>query len=212
MSEPFDYPEKPISRGKVLDAKQLEELGGFGRYKDVDGDGIPYRTLPGTDHPAAAYFTRGSGHNEKALYSERPEDYENNMLRLARKFETARTLVPKPTIEGPGKEKVGIIAFGTSHWAVIESRDQLERENQIATDYLRVRAFPFTKEIHEFVAQHDRVYVVEQNRDAQMLSLLKIDLDPVQTVKLHSVLHFNGLPIDARSVTAAIATQEGACK
>jgi 2-oxoglutarate ferredoxin oxidoreductase subunit alpha len=212
MSEPFDYPEKPISRGKVLDAKQLEELGGFGRYKDVDGDGIPYRTLPGTDHPAAAYFTRGSGHNEKALYSERPEDYENNMLRLARKFETARTLVPKPTIEGPGKEKVGIISFGTSHWAVIESRDQLERENQIATDYLRVRAFPFTKEIHEFVAQHDRVYVVEQNRDAQMLSLLKIDLDPVQTVKLHSVLHFNGLPIDARSVTAAIATQEGACK
>jgi 2-oxoglutarate ferredoxin oxidoreductase subunit alpha len=212
MSEPFEYPEKPIARGKVLNAEQLRELGGFARYKDVDGDGIPYRTLPGTDHPAAAYFTRGSGHNEKALYSERPEDYENNMLRLSRKFERARTLVPKPTLEGTGKEKVGIIAFGTSHWAVIESRDQLQRENQVATDYLRVRAFPFAKEVHDFVAQHDRVYVVEQNRDAQLLSLLKIDLDPVQTVKLHSVLHFNGLPIDARSVTSAIAAQEGAGK
>ena len=110
----------------MLNAKQLEELGGFARYKDVDGDGIPYRTLPGTDHPAAAYFTRGSGRNEKALYSERPDDYENQMLRLSRKFETPRgPWVPKPKIEGTGKEKVGIIAFGTSHWAVIESRDQL---------------------------------------------------------------------------------------
>ena len=213
MSEPFEYPEKPMARGKVLNAEQLEELGGFARYKDVDGDGIPYRTLPGTDHPGAAYFTRGSGHNEKALYSERPEDYENNMLRLARKFETARTLVPKPKLEGTGKEKVGIIAFGTSHWAVIESREQLERENHLATDYLRIRAFPFTQEVHEFVAQHDRVYVVEQNRDSQMLNLLKIDLDPAETVKLHSILHFNGLPIDARSVTSAIAKhEEGAGK
>jgi 2-oxoglutarate ferredoxin oxidoreductase subunit alpha len=212
MSEPFEYPEKPIARGKVLSAEQLQELGGFGRYKDVDGDGIPYRTLPGTDHPAAAYFTRGSGHNEKALYSERPEDYENNMLRLSRKFETAKTLVPKPQLEGTGKEKVGIIAFGTSHFAVVESRDQLGRENQVATDYLRIRSFPFTQEVHDFVAQHERVYVVEQNRDAQMLNLLKIDLDPVQTVKLRSVLHFNGLPIDARSVTSVIATQEGASK
>ena len=212
MSEPFEYPEKPIARGKVLDAKQLEELGGFARYKDVDGDGIPYRTLPGTDHPAAAYFTRGSGHNEKALYSERPEDYENNMLRLARKFETARTLVPKPVVEGNGSQSVGIVAFGTSHWAVEESRDQLGRENELATDYLRIRAYPFTQEVRHFVAGHERVYVVEQNRDAQMLNLLKVDLDPVEVVKLHSVLHFNGLPIDARSITSAIAAQEGAVK
>ena len=212
MSEPFDYPEKPMARGKILNAKQLEELGGFARYKDVDGDGIPYRTLPGTDHPNASYFTRGSGHNEKAMYSERPEDYENNMLRLARKFETARALVPKPKLEGTGKEKIGIIAFGTSHWAVIESRDQLERESQIATDYLRIRAFPFTQEIHEFVAQHERVYVVEQNRDAQLLSLLKVDLDPAEIVKLRSILHFNGLPIDARSVSSVIAKFEGAGK
>jgi 2-oxoglutarate ferredoxin oxidoreductase subunit alpha len=212
MSEPFQYPEKPIDRGKVLDAKQLTELGGFGRYKDVDGDGIPYRTLPGTDHPAAAYFTRGSGHNEKALYSERPEDYENNMQRLAHKFETAATMVPKPVLEGTGHEKVGIIAYGTSHFAVVESRDQLDRECDIATDYIRVRAYPFTQELRDFVATHDRIYVVEQNRDAQMLNLLKVDLDPAEVVKLHSVLHFNGLPIDARSITSVIATQEGACK
>ncbi len=210
MSEPFQYPEKPIDRGKVLDAKQLKDLGGFARYKDVDGDAIPYRTLPGTDHPAAAYFTRGTGHNEKALYSERPEDYENNMLRLARKFETAKTLVPKPVIEGTGLETVGIVAFGTSHWAVIESREQLERESQLATDYLRLRAYPFTQEVADFVASHERIYVVEQNRDAQMLNLLKTDLDPAEAVKLHSVLHFDGLPIDARSVTAAIVAAEGA--
>jgi 2-oxoglutarate ferredoxin oxidoreductase subunit alpha len=212
MSEPFDYPEKPIARGKILDAKQLEELGGFARYKDVDGDGIPYRTLPGTPHPSAAYFTRGSGKNEKAQYTERPEDYENNMLRLVRKFETAKTMVPKPIVEGTGDEKVGIIAYGSSHWAVIESRDQLARETHLPTDYLRVRAYPFTAEVDEFVARHDRVYVVEQNRDGQLLNLMKVDIDPTQVAKLHSVTHFTGLPIDARCVTHAIATHEGAQK
>jgi 2-oxoglutarate ferredoxin oxidoreductase subunit alpha len=212
MSEPFEYPEKPQARGKVLDAQQLQELGGFARYKDVDGDGIPYRTLPGTDHPGAAYFTRGSGHNDKAQYTERPDDYENNMLRLARKFETAKTLVPKPVLEGTGRERVGIIAFGTTHFAVIESRDQMEREMHLGTDYLRVRAYPFTQEIHDFVARHDRVYVVEQNRDAQMMNLLKVDLDATEVVKLNSVLHFNGLPIDARTVTNAIAAHEGVAR
>ena len=214
MSEPFEYPEKPIARGKVLTAEQLDAQGGFARYRDVDGDAIPYRTLPGTDHPLAAYFTRGTGHNEKALYSERAEDYENNMLRLARKFETAKTLVPKPELVGTGTEKIGIIAFGTSHFAVMESRDQLQRESEIFTDYLRVRAYPFTREVHEFVKKHELVYVVEQDRDAQLKGLLKIDLDPVEVVKLHSVLHFNGLPIDARSVTQAIAVHQaqGAAK
>lgn len=212
MSEPFEYPEKPISRGKVLDAKQLDELGGFARYKDVDGDGIPYRTLPGTAHPAAAYFTRGSGKNESAKYTERPEDYEYNMLRLVRKFETAKSMVPKPIAEGTGKEKVGIIAFGSSHWAVIESRDQLERELHLKTDYLRVRAYPFTREVDDFVAKHETVYVVEQNRDGQLLNLLKIDLDPALVTKLHSITHFNGLPLDARTVTRAVASLEGAHK
>jgi 2-oxoglutarate/2-oxoacid ferredoxin oxidoreductase subunit alpha len=210
MSEPFEYPEKPLQRGKVLTAQQLDELGGFARYKDVDGDAIPYRTLPGTDHPLASYFTRGSGHNEKAQYTERPDDYVNNMLRLARKFETAKSLVPAPVLEGAGNARVGILAFGSSHWAVMESRDQLLRESGLATDYLRVRAYPFTHELQSFIEQHDVVYVVEQNRDAQLLQLLKVDLDPTLLTRLHSVRHFNGLPLDARSVTDAVLAHEGA--
>src|SRR5580698_6156577 len=174
MSEPFTYPEKPINRGKVLSAEDLTKLGGFARYKDVDGDGIGYRTLPGTDHPLAAYFTRGSGHNEKAQYTERPDDYTNNMERLAKKFETARSLMPRPDVVQTGKSKVGIIAFGTSDFGVRESRDQLRTEYKLETDYLRLRAYPFSREVHEFVAAHDKIYVVEQNRDAQMLSLLKL--------------------------------------
>jgi 2-oxoglutarate ferredoxin oxidoreductase subunit alpha len=209
MSDPFDYPETPLNRGKILTAEDLKKLGEFGRYKDVDGDAIPYRTLPGTDHPRASYFTRGSGHNEKALYSERPEDYQNLMERLARKFETARTLMPAPVVVQTGQSKVGLIAFGTSDFAVMESRDQLKKEYGVEVDYLRLRAYPFSKEIHDFVASHERVYVVEQNRDAQMLSLLKLDLPPAEITKLRSVRHFNGLPIDARSVTDEIVLQEG---
>lgn len=209
MSDPFVYPEKPIQRGKLLTAEDLRRLGGFARYKDVDGDAIPYRTLPGTEHPAAAYFTRGSGHNEKAQYSERPDDYQNNMERLARKFETARSLVPKPEIVADGTSKIGIIAFGTSDFAVRESRDQLTQEYKIGTDYLRLRAFPFNRDVHQFVEKHERVYVVEQNRDAQMLNLLKLDLAAKEVSKLRSIRHFNGLPIDARSVTDDIISQEG---
>src|SRR5205823_1680597 len=139
---------KPLDRGKVLSAEELKKLGEFARYKDVDGDGIGWRTLPGTDHPKAAYFTRGSGHNERAQYSERPDDYQKNMERLSRKFETARTYVPKPELVVTGKSKIGIIAFGTSDFAVRESQDQLTCEFQFATDYLRLRAYPFTKEVH----------------------------------------------------------------
>ncbi|HKD44834.1 MAG TPA: 2-oxoacid:acceptor oxidoreductase subunit alpha, partial [Candidatus Angelobacter sp.] len=209
MARPFPYPEKPLDRGKVLSENDLERLAGFARYKDIDGDGIPYRTLPGTPHPAAAYFTRGSGHNEKAQYSERGQDYVRNMDRLARKFDTARKFVPAPVVEAGGKSKTGIIAYGTSHWAVTEARDQLRKEHGIETDYLRVRAYPFTSEVHAFLADHDVVYLVEQNRDGQMLELLKLDAAPQQITKLHSVLHYNGLPIDARSVTDEIAAQEG---
>jgi 2-oxoglutarate ferredoxin oxidoreductase subunit alpha len=208
-SDPFAYPEKPISRGKVLSAQELEKLGGFARYKDVDGDAIPYRTIPGTQHPAAAYFTRGSGHNEKAAYSERPDDYVRNMDRLARKFESARKAAPAPVKEVSGTSKVGIIAYGTSHWAVTESLDQLAKEYGVKTDYLRLRAFPFHQDVHEFIRNHDRVYVVEQNRDGQMHELLKLDAAPDQVTKLRRVLHYNGLPIDARSVTDEIISQEG---
>ena len=209
MSEPFSYPDKPLNRGKVLSAEDLRKLGGFARYKDVDGDGIGYRTLPGTDHPLAAYFTRGSGHNEKAQYTERPDDYFNNMERLNRKFETARSLVPRPEVVQTGKAKIGLIAFGTSDFATHESRDQLSEEYQLDTDYLRLRAYPFSREVHDFVASHERVYVIEQNRDAQMLSLLKLDLPAEELVKLRSIRHFNGLPIDARSITDDLVTQEG---
>jgi 2-oxoglutarate/2-oxoacid ferredoxin oxidoreductase subunit alpha len=209
MSDPFKYPETPIKRGKVLGKEDLDRLGGFSRYKDVDGDGIGYRTLPGTDHPAAAYFARGSGHNEKAQYSERPDDFEHNMERLNRKFETARSYVPRPEVVGSGKEKIGIIAYGTSHWAIVESRDQLSKEYQVETDYLRLRAYPFTREVHDFIEKHDRVYLVEQNRDAQMLSLLKLDVRPELITRLRSIAHIHGLPLDARSVTDEIMTMEG---
>jgi 2-oxoglutarate ferredoxin oxidoreductase subunit alpha len=208
MSRPFAYPEKPLNRGKILSKEDLDKLGSFARYKDVDGDAIPYRTLPGTDHPLAAYFTRGSGHNEKALYTERPDEYQAMMERLARKFETARTVVPVPEMVENGKSKVGLIAFGSTDFAVRESRDQLKKEYGLETDYLRLRAFPFTPEVEAFVAAHERVYVIEQNRDAQMLSLLKLDLPAAELVKLRSVRHFNGLPIDARSVTDELVLQE----
>src|SRR6201981_1016883 len=128
MSDPFEYPTTPIKRGKVLSKEDLARLGGFARYKDVDGDGVGYRTLPGTDHPAAAYFARGSGHNEKSQYSERPDDFERNMERINRKFETARSFVPRPEVISTGKAKIGIIAYGTSHWAIVESRDQLREQ------------------------------------------------------------------------------------
>jgi 2-oxoglutarate ferredoxin oxidoreductase subunit alpha len=208
MSDPFVYPEKPLNRGKVLSREDLERLGGFERYKDVDGDGIPYRTLPGTDHPKAAYFTRGSGHNEKALYTERPDDYQNLMERLARKFETARTMVPAPVIVQTGKSEIGLIAFGSSDYAVRESRDQIKKEYGLETDYIRLRAFPFSPEVHAFVADHSRVYVIEQNRDGQMLSLLKLDLPAADITKLRSIRHFDGLPLDARTVTDKLVLQE----
>ncbi len=209
MSDPFTYPEKPIDRGKVLTREDIEKAGSFARYKDVDGDGIGYRTLPGTEHPAAAYFARGSGHNERAQYSERPDDFERNMERLNKKFETARSFVPRPEVMTGAKAKVGIIAYGTSHWAIIESRDQLVNEHKLETDYLRVRSYPFTREIHDFIANHDRVYVVEQNRDGQMASLLKLDIKPELHPRLRSICHIHGLPIDARSVTDELMMMEG---
>ena len=209
MSDPFEYPTTPINRGKVLSKEDLDRLGGFARYKDIDGDGIGYRTLPGTIHPAAAYFARGSGHNEKAQYSERADDFENNMERLNRKFETSRSFVPRPEITKGKDAKIGIIGYGTSHWGITESRDQLRDEYAIETDYLRLRAYPFTREVHEFIEQHDRIYLVEQNRDAQMLTLLKLDLKPELITRLRSIAHIHGLPLDARSITDELTSMEG---
>jgi len=209
MSDPFPYPDKPLDRGKVLSKADIEKTGGFSRYKDVDGDGIGYRTLPGTEHPAAAYFARGSGHNEKGQYSERPDDFERNMERINKKFETARSFVPRPEVVANGKSTIGMIAYGTTHWAITEARDQLSNEHKVETDYLRVRSYPFTREIHEFIERHDRVYVVEQNRDGQMASLLKLDIKPELTPRLRSICHIHGLPIDARSVTDELMMMEG---
>jgi 2-oxoglutarate ferredoxin oxidoreductase subunit alpha len=209
MADPFEYPTKPIKRGKVLTAEDLERLGGFARYKDVDGDGIGYRTLPGTNHPHGAYFTRGSGHNEKAQYTEREDDYVNNLDRLARKFETMRTTFPPPVVEYNAKAKVGLIAFGTSHYSVEESRDQLQSEYGIETSYMRLKAYPFSKELSEFIRRHQRVYVVEQNRDAQMLGLMRLECTAEELAKLRSMRYYGGLPLDARTVTDDIAGQEG---
>jgi len=206
MAEPFEYPTKPYDRGKRLDAESLARLGQFARYRDVDGDGIPYRTVPGDGMPS--YFTRGSGHNELAQYSERADDYVSNLDRLARKFDTARTLVPKPEVHLGGDARVGLIAYGTTHWAIVESRDQLEAEQSIETAYLRLRGYPFGPEVFDFIDRCDRVYLVEQNRDAQMLSLLRMECALAQFAKLRSILHYSGLPIDGRSVTTALLEQE----
>jgi 2-oxoglutarate ferredoxin oxidoreductase subunit alpha len=209
MSEQFEYPDKPLDRGKVLTKEDLDRLGGFARYRDVDGDAIGYRTLPGTQHPKAAYFTRGSGHNDAAGYTEKPDEYIALMERLSRKFENARKLVPGPIVTKDGTSRVGFLAYGTTDFALRESMDQIKKEHGLDVDYMRIRAYPFAHEIHDFVASHERVYVVEQDRDAQLESLLKLDLPADQVVKLRNILHYNGLPIDARSITEEFVTKEG---
>ncbi len=209
MAGPFPYPETPLDRGKVLNAEDLARLGGFARYRDVDGDGVGYRTLPGTHHSAAAYFTRGSGHNDKAQYSEREDDYANNMDRLAHKFEVLRGRLPDPVVELREDARIGLIAMGTSDYAVRESRDQLFEEYGVPAGYLRLKAYPFSDRLMEFIRRHDRVYVVDQNRDAQLLGLMRLDFDAALTARLRSVRYYGGLPLDARTVTDDIARQEG---
>ncbi len=208
MSDPFPYPERPLDRGKVLSREDLERVGEFARYADVDGDGIPWRTLPGTDHPKAAYFTRGTGHDETSAYSESPVVFEQNMARLRRKLDGARSLVPAPERHGAGGARIGMIAYGSSHPAVLEARAQLLSEAGLETDYLRVRGYPFAREVHAFVEEHDRVYVVEQNRDGQLAALLKLDLPADAVTRLRSIAHVHGLPLDARSVSDELLAQE----
>jgi 2-oxoglutarate ferredoxin oxidoreductase subunit alpha len=199
MAEPFRYPEEPMDRGKVLTAADVERMGGFARYKDVDGDGIGWRTLPGTDHPLAAYFTRGTGHNERAIYSERPEDWERNMARLARKFETARQMVPAPVIDETAGAEVGLIAFGSTDTAIVEARSRLAQAG-VPTAYLRIRALPLSDAVRDFVHAHKRVYVVEMNSDAQMCQLLRLHV-PERAAEIIPVNHNDGLPLTARWVT-----------
>ncbi len=206
MTEPFTYPEQPMDRGKVLSAEDIARLGGFKRFADVDGDGIGYRTLPGTNHPLAAYFTRGTGHNETATYSERPDDWLQNLDRLARKHETARTLVPKPVVDEPAPGAIGIIAYGSADPAIVEARDRL-RKRGVETNYLRVRALPLEQTLRGFVARHDRVYVVELNYDGQMAQLVRLEM-PELAGRVHSIAHCDGLPLTARFVTDSIIARE----
>jgi 2-oxoglutarate ferredoxin oxidoreductase subunit alpha len=209
MADRFRYPEKPFSRGKVLTAEDLKRLGGFARYDDVDGDGVCYRTLPGTGHPAAAYFTRGTGHNEKAQYSEREGDWTRNMERLKKKFHKARRMVPAPLVDVAQGAKFGFIAVGTSDYAVEESRVQLREEFGIEASYLRIRAFPFNRDLTEFVQKHEYVYIVDQNRDGQLRHLILQDVPPELAARLRSIRYFGGMPLDARTVTDAVLEQEG---
>lgn len=209
MADPFPYPEKPQVRGKVLSAEDLNRLGSFARYRDVDGDAIPYRTLPGTNHPAAGYFTRGTGHTDTAAYSEREDDFINNMDRLARKFEGLPNSLPPDEVSVNPRARVGLLSCGTSRYAIEESQDQLAQEKGLATSLLRVLAFPFSPAVEDFIDRHDRVYVIDQNRDGQLLSLLKLRLSVERVAKLHSVRYYGGLPLDARTVTDSIVAQEG---
>lgn len=205
MSEPFTYPQEAINRGKVLTAAEVEEKG-FARYKDLDGDGVGYRTLPGTEHPRAAYFTRGTGHDERAVYSEKAEHWVENMDRILRKYETARELVPEPVIDEQKGAEIGIICYGTTRFAVEEARDRLAADG-LQTDLLRLRALPVNDEVKEFVASHDRVYVVELNRDGQMHSILMTEMPELAT-KLIALAYLDGMPLSARWVVDAISEKE----
>ncbi|MEZ0120064.1 MAG: 2-oxoacid:acceptor oxidoreductase subunit alpha [Holophagaceae bacterium] len=204
MSDPFSYPDKPYDRGKVLNQQQLSEIKEFARYRDVDNDGIPYRSLPGTPGGKGAYFTRGSGHNDRALYSEKPEDYVALVDRLKRKYYSAKSFVPKPILRGNGSDS-GIIAFGSSDPAVIEAQDELGRMGR-KVDYMRLRALPFTSEVDEFIKSKKMIYVVEQNRDGQMAGLFK-EAYPADAAKFISILHYNGLALDAQSIVNEIVSK-----
>jgi len=206
MSEPFQYPAQAWDRGKVLDDAALAKVAKFERYRDVDGDGIPYRTLPGAKDWKGTYFTRGSGHDEAARYTEDPNAYVRNMDRLKRKLETARTLIPVPEVFTTNGAEVGLIAYGSSHWAVIEARAELAAAGT-RTSYMRVRGLPLAASVAEFVRQHDRVYVIEQNRDGQLAERIRLET-PDRATRVRSVLHYDGLPLDARSVTRGVLAHE----
>ena len=205
MSEPFAFPEEPIKRGKVLTAEEVQEKG-FARYKDIDGDGITYRTLPGNENPRATWFARGTGHNERAGYSEKPEDWHNNMARIAHKFDTARNLVPGPVVQEMAGARIGFIAVGTTEYAIEEARDRLAAAN-VKTDFMRLRALPFNDEVKQFIANHDRVYVVELNRDGQLHGILASEM-PDLASKLRSIAYLDGMPMTARWLVEAFNKAE----
>jgi 2-oxoglutarate/2-oxoacid ferredoxin oxidoreductase subunit alpha len=206
MTAPFEFPTTPIDRGKVLDAEQLKQVADWGRYKDVDGDGIPYRTIPGNTNARAAYLSRGTGHTEYGTYTERPTDWQNNLDRLTRKHDTARTLVPAPIVDEAAGATVGIIAYGSADVAVVEARDRM-RAQGLETSYLRVRALPLGEQVRAFVEKHERVYVVEMNQDGQMHQLIRLHV-PERAAQIRSSRICNGLPLSARFVVDSILEAE----
>jgi 2-oxoglutarate ferredoxin oxidoreductase subunit alpha len=208
MTPPFEYPDTPMDRGKLLWEGDLDKLNGsWGRYKDSDGDGIPSRTVPGNRHPAAAYFARGTGHDENATYTEDSLAWERMMSRLKKKYGTARRLVPRPAVERMKGATIGIIAYGSSDPAVQEARRLLKRQSGLRTSYLRMRALPCTREVERFIEQYERVYVVEANRDGQLRQILSLST-PAQASRLRSACHSDGLPLTAQWVMNSILDQE----
>ena len=207
MTPPFQYPDAPIDRGKVLWEEDLERLkGDWGRYRDVDGDGIPYRTVPGNRHLTAAYFARGTGHDENARYTEDNEKWVALMERLKRKYYNSKDSVPAPVVDQVKEAAIGIIAFGSTEPAIKEARHLL-LEKGLKTSFLRVRAIPFNHQVEEFIAQHERNYIVEMNRDGQMNQLLTIEY-PQYAMKLTSIAFMDGLPLTANYVRNAILSHE----
>ena len=206
ISEPFQFPDEAMDRGKVLSAEELEELGEYNRYRDVDGDGVAPRTIPGTEHSLAAFFTRGTGHDESANYSEKAEDWDTNMRRLWRKLETAHHALPTPITQRMDNARIGIIAFGSTNPAILEARDILARRGT-PTDYLRIRAIPFSEDVRLFIRDHEIVYVIEMNTDGQMRGLLQLEY-PALAKKLVSLTQNNGVPISADWAMEAILETE----
>jgi 2-oxoglutarate ferredoxin oxidoreductase subunit alpha len=208
MTKPFKYPDVPLERGKVLWEADLEKLSGiWSRYKDSDGDGIAYRTVPGNKHPSAAWFGRGTGHDEEARYTEDATSWESNMARLKKKYNTARTLVPKPVIKTGRGAKIGIIAYGSTEPAVQEAITMFKKNGDPNLAFLRLRALPCTSEVSNFIKKYERIYIVEANRDGQLRQILSAVL-PDQAPKFRSACHSDGLPLTAKWVKEAILAQE----
>lgn len=211
MSDPFAYPTEPIQRGKLLDKDKLEQFlqehGDWGRYKDYDGDGVGYRTIPGTDHPRAAYFTRGTGHTENAQYSERSDDWVKNLGRIKQKIKNSRTHLPQPVVDYDPARKIGIISYGTNDPAIVEGRDKLA-EKGIQTNYLRIRALPMAERVMEFVRQHEHVYLIENNFDGQMAQIIRMETSE-STQHMVSLPLGDGLPMTAQWVYDQIVKHEG---
>ena len=210
-SAPLRLLRERFDRGKVLAAEQLDEWEKqgkkFRRYHDTDGDGIPYRTIPGNRHRKASYFTRGSGHDSDARYSEEEKDYKETQDRLQRKFDTSRLFVPKPIVDASDSVKKGVISFGSSYESTREARERLAQVG-LKTNHLLLRALPLTEEVRQFLAAHEVVYLVEQNRDGQMASIFKSEW-PELGPRIVSVLVYDGLPVTAGEIVKQVQAHEG---